>query len=142
MGTRGPVPKRSDQRRRQNKPAMPVVRAPSAARSRVRAPRADPDWHPIAKRLYNSLKLSGQSQFFEASDWATAVLAAEATSRLLTSDKLSAMLMAAIDGMWQRLLMTEADRRRLGVELEKPKEDTAAAAAVSDLDAYRSRLSG
>lgn len=139
MGTRGPVPQRSDQRRRANKPDMPVVSARGAARPRV--PAASKDWHPIAKRMYLSLKGSGQSAFFEASDWATAQLAAEATSRLLTAEKFSAMLLSAVDAIWSRLLMTEADRRRLRIELERPKEDADAKAAVSDLDDYRSRLS-
>jgi hypothetical protein len=119
---------------------MPMLTARAAARPRV--PAASKDWHPIAKRMYLSLKSSGQSAFFEASDWATAQLAAEATSRLLTAEKFSAMLLAAVDAIWARLLMTEADRRRLRVELERPKEDADAAAAVTALDEFRSRFSG
>jgi hypothetical protein len=142
MGTRGPVPARSDQRRRRNKPAVTVVTAAAGTPpQRPRIPRADPEWHPLAKDMYNSLRRSGQSAFFEPSDWQTARLAAEATSRLLLADKLSAMLMAAIDGMWQRLLMTEGDRRRLGIELEKPRADEDAEAAVSVLDDFRRRSS-
>jgi len=143
MGTRGPIGKRSDQRHGHRTAAEQsrTLKAPSgAAPKTARVPRADPAWHPIAKDMYNSLRRSGQAAFFEASDWATAKLAAEATSRLLKADHFSAMLMAAIDGMWQRLLMTEGDRRRLGIELEKPKADAAAEAAVSDLDEYRARL--
>lgn len=92
--------------------------------------------------MFDSLARSGQSAFFEASDWQSARLAAEATSRLLKAEKFSAMLLSAVDAMWARLLMTEADRRRLRIELERPKEDAEAKAAVSDLDDYRARLSG
>ena len=138
MGTRGPVPKRSDQRRRANKTEIPLATARGA---RPRIPSADRTWHPIARGMFESLKRSGQSEFFEASDWQAARLAAEATSRLLKAEKFSAMLLAAVDGMWARLLMTEADRRRLRIELERPKEDTAAAAAVADLDEFRHRFS-
>lgn len=141
MGTRGPVPKRSDQRRRANRPEIPIARAAATA-ARPRIPAADKTWHPIALQMYRSLRQSGQSAFFEASDWATAKLAAEATSRLLQSEKFSAMLLAAVDAMWSRLLMTEADRRRLRIELERPAVDEDEAAAVAYLDGARVRLSG
>lgn len=140
MGTRGPVPKRSSQRRRENKPEIPLRAGRAAARPRV--PAADRTWHPIARGMFESLQRSGQSEFFEASDWQSARLAAEATSRLLKAEKFSAMLLSAVDAMWARLLMTEADRRRLRIELERPAEDEDEAAAVADLDQYRGRLSG
>lgn len=139
MGTRGPAPKRSDQRRRANKPETPVTTA--AASREVKVPAASRDWHPLARDMYRSLAESGQSAFFEPSDWQSARLAAEATSRLLNSDRFSAVLLAAVDSMWSNLLMTEASRRRLRIELEKPKVDTAAVSAVADLDQFRKRLS-
>jgi hypothetical protein len=142
MGTRGPAPKRSTQRRRANKPETPITSAPSAAKPAMRRPSADRTWHPIARGMFESLAKSGQAAFFEPSDWQTARLAAEATHRLLTAEKFSAMLLSAVDAMWARLLMTEADRRRLRIELEKPKEDTDAAAAVTALDDFRNRISG
>ena len=141
MGTRGPVPQRSDQRRRANKPEIPVATAPAAAKAPMPAP--DAGWHQLARDMYESLAVSGQSAFFEPSDWQAARLAAEATSRLLKNrQRFSAVLLAAVNSMWSGLLMTEADRRRLRIELEKPKEDTAAAAAVSFLDDARKRFSG
>lgn len=139
MGTRGPAPKRTDQRRRANKPEIPVASAPASGKAEMPPP--DDGWHPLARDMYASLKDSGQSAFFEPSDWQAARLAAEATSRLLYSDRFSAVLLAAVNSMWSGLLMTEADRRRLRIELEKPKADTAAAAAVTDLDKFRKRLS-
>ena len=140
MGTRGPIGKRSDQRHGHRSAAerSRTTTAPSGGRPRI--PRADADWHPIARAMYNSLRWSGQSEFFEQSDWATATLAADTTSRLLKADKLSAMMLSAVDAMWARLLVTEADRRRLRVELEKPVADHDAAAAVTDLDRIRQRL--
>lgn len=140
MGVRGPIGKRSDQRlgHRSAEEQSATVRAPAGARTRV--PSADRTWHPIARGMFDSLKKSGQSVFFEPSDWQTARLAAEVTSQMLKAEKLSAMLLSAVDGIWSRLLMTEADRRRLKIELEKPKADIAAEAAVTDLDVFRSRL--
>jgi len=139
VGTRGPAPKRTDQRRRQNKPEIPVTTAAASAKAEMPAP--DDGWHPLARDMYASLAQSGQSAFFEPSDWQAARLAAEATSRLLKSDRFSAVLLAAVNSMWSGLLMTEADRRRLRIELEKPKEDKAAASAVTDLEQFRKRLS-
>lgn len=140
MGTRGPVPKRSDQRRRENKPEIALATA--AASRQARIPAASRDWHPLARDMYRSLKSSGQSAFFEPSDWQAARLAAEATSRMLKAERFSAVLLSAVDGMWSRLLMTEADRRRLRIELAKPKADDDAVAAVTALDGFRKRLSG
>lgn len=90
--------------------------------------------------MFESLAKSGQSSFFEPSDWQTARLAAEVTSQMLKSDKISAMLLAAVDTIWARLLMTEADRRRLKIELEKPDDGTADAeyqAKVTRMASYR-----
>lgn len=140
MGARGPIGKRSDQRlgHRSAEEQAATVKAPAGECARV--PSADRSWHPIARGMFESLAKSGQSHFYEASDWQTARLAAEVTSQMLQADKVSAMLLSAVDGMWSRLLMTEADRRRLKIELEKPKADTAAEAAVSYLDDARKRL--
>jgi len=142
MGTRGPIGKRSDKRHGHRTAAEQARTTKAAAGTRPRPPVADRSWHKIARGMFESLKRSGQAQFFEASDWQTARLAAEMTSRLLTAEKTSAMLLAAVDAMWARLLMTEADRRRLRIELERPAADADEEAAVADLDAFRARLTG
>lgn len=70
MGTRGPVPKRTESRQRRNVSDVDVKRADGA--EDVSQPSPDPDWHPIATRLWESLGRSGQSRFYEPSDWAVA----------------------------------------------------------------------
>lgn len=117
-GTRGPIPKRSDQRRRTNDTGD-VTKA--AAGKQARRPPVNGHWHPIAKRWYLALADSGQVVFFEPSDWAHAYFVAEAMSRLLTAKKFSAQLFAALDSSTTRLMVTEGDRRRLRVELEREK---------------------
>ncbi|WP_455908512.1 phage terminase small subunit [Streptomyces lydicus] len=52
---RGPVPKRSDQRRRHNEPAGPALVKTEAGKAPT-IPRASGGWHPIAKRWFQSLK--------------------------------------------------------------------------------------
>lgn len=140
MGTRGPVPKRSDQRRRMNKPEIPVSTAPAG---KVERNPADPEWHPIAHSWYESLAESGQSAFYQRSDWETARYVAEAMSRNLVASRFSAQLFAAVMSATTSLLATEGDRRRLRIELER---ETAVSEGsdevVVDLDAARRRLAG
>lgn len=141
MGARGPVPKRSDQRRRANKPEVPIATAAGAAK--VPVPVADEAWHPIARDYFEALRGSGQSAFYEPSDWAHAFLLCEAMSRMLSASRFSAQLFAAVDSASTRLMVTEGDRRRLRVELAREAaadpDEEAAAATVTDL---RSRLGG
>lgn len=141
MGSRGPVPKRSDQRRRRNKSGE-TERVESAGR----AVQPDPDggWHPVAVRWFESLGESGQAIFYEASDWATAYLLAESISRELGSGEApsGASLSAWLKGM-SSLLVTEGDRRRMRLELEAtPEVDPAEEDAVARLDDHRKRRSG
>ena len=83
MGAHGPIPKRSEQRRRRNNPPLPIEHTPGA--ESVTIPPADEAWHPIAARWYETLEQSGQSAHYDApSDWMTAYLIAESMSRDLS----------------------------------------------------------
>ena len=155
MGERGPVPKRESQRRRTNKPERPTVHA--ATSSSVTVPDADPNWHPVALRWFESLAQSGQSAFYTASDWATAFVVAESMSRELKPQPLvvgrgedatvemvsmppkGASLAAWLKAM-SSLMVTEGDRRRAGLELDRAVGGEEATGDVSELDEYRQRL--
>lgn len=140
-GKGGPVPKRSDQRRRRNKPDVEVAQAPGAAN--VSVPHPEPDWHPIARDWFVSLAESGQARFYEPSDWQTARYVSEAMSRNLSGEKFSAVLFASVMSGMSSLLTTEGDRRRLRLELERAAAvDADEDAAVAKLDEYRARFSG
>ena len=137
-GTRGPVPNRSDQRRRTNKPEVPIVSAPAPSLAAAQ-PEADGSWHRLAADWYSALGRSGQAQFFEASDWAQAQVWAHLLSVELFKDKPSAMMIAAWASGAAELLTTEGARRRMRIELERampsdPGEDHADA-TVTDLTA-------
>jgi len=151
----GPVPKRSDQRRRRNAPQTPVDTA--EASTEVTIPDADEAWHPVALQWYLSLGDSGQSVFYEPSDWAVAFLIAESISRDLQPQFVGiteqgevvreripmkgASLSAYLRAMTV-LLATEGDRRRARLELQRASEtDADEDAAVAALDDYRRRLS-
>lgn len=152
----GPPPKRSDQRRRQNKPTAPINTALGAPK--VPIPPADTKWHPVAKRWYQSLRKSGQAAFYEPSDWATAYVIAESMSRELKpqplvvgSGKEAHMEMVAMPpkgaslAAWLKamssLMATEGDRRRLHLELQRPAEPgEGEVAGVTELATYRRQL--
>lgn len=134
MGTRGPVPKREDVRRRRNKDEAGPVTKGFGARS-VPVPEVNPNWHPIAQDWFKSLQESGQSYWYEPSDWATAVYVAEAMSRNLKGGKFSAVLFSAVMSAMTELLTTEGARRRARMELER--EESADDATVTAIDEYR-----
>lgn len=155
-GRGGPVPKRSDQRHghRAKADAEGIDRAPGA--EHVGVPAADGAWHSIARLWYESLALSGQAFFYEPSDWATAFLIAESISRDLkpqfvgiseatgepiieTIPMRGASLAAYLKAM-TALLVTEGDRRRARLELERTQGGTEEAPDVSWIDDARARL--
>lgn len=152
MGVRGPIPKPAEARRRTNAPAIPVKKAArGAAKPKAKkaaateeavpekwAPSAaDPSWHAIARNWYDSLALSGQSEFYEPSDWNTAFLLADSISRDLNPQFVGftekgdvimepiplkgSSLAAYLKGMGN-LLVTEGDRRRMSVDLVRGKQ--------------------
>jgi hypothetical protein len=85
-------------------------------------PAADPLWHPIAVGWFEALARSGQSSFYQDSDWAVAVYVAEAMSRNLGDGKFSAMLFQSVMSAMTDLLTTEGSRRRARLELERGVE--------------------
>lgn len=139
MGTRGPVPKRSEERHRRNAPEQPITRAAGA--TEVSIPEADPKWHPIATQLWESLKTSGQSRFYEPSDWALAYSLMEDLSRYKKSAKRSGQMLTAIMSGLSDLLVSEGDRRRVGIELSRPEtEHKKQSEGVAEMNEWRKRL--
>lgn len=113
----------------------------------VNRPEPDPEWHDIAKMMYDSLLDSGQSDFFQSSDWAMAYHICEELSLYKQSGywsdktgewvpKRNGQILAAINAAFTELLATEGARRRMRIELSEPekKEDDA---AVAIMDSYR-----
>lgn len=113
------------------------------------APPADPNWHPYARSWYNSLRMSGQAIWYEASDWATAMICAEQISREL-SDKIVAVDPRTGDAHWGQgpvpgqslnailkmmaaLVTTEGERRRARIELTRDDSEREQAAQILHL---------
>lgn len=142
MGQRGPVPKRSSERRRRNADSKPDVVTLKGV-GRVEAKPADEKWHEIARDWYESLAQSGQALFYEPSDWAAArFVASELSVYCRTPAKLrSAVKFASLWTSMSDLLTTEGERRRVRLEIERDPVQQEDAVVVAIEDA-RKRLSG
>ena len=102
-------------------------------------PTADKGWHPKARSWYNSLKLSGQTEFWEPSDWATAVAAADAYNVFLRTH--NASILAQFVRLSERLGATLSDRKKSRIELAEPViEDEDEAAADAAVQGWQGRL--
>lgn len=104
----------------------------------------DENWHPIALEFWDSLKRSGQALYWEPSDWMVAKLMCESISRDLKPQVVG--IMQPSEGMpgevireriplkgaslgaylkaFGQLMLTEGERRRLALELERARENT------------------
>lgn len=136
----GPVPNRSEDlaRPRERKGgSQPSVTA-GELRS-VTIPHKAQDWHPIAVKMWEGLKTSGQADFFQNSDWAFAYSLMDDLSYYKKSGKRSGQMLQSIYSALERLLVTEADRRRVRIELSAPEEDEASAAVLAIAE-YRADL--
>jgi hypothetical protein len=125
--------------------------------AKVVAPPVNESWNPIAKMIYESLPESGQSIFFEPSDWAAAYLLCESISRDLEEQVVGttesgqvikdyipmkgASLAAYLKGLGE-LGMTEGARRRLSIELTRADNRPAAELpdGVVDINSAREGL--
>ena len=135
----GRTPKRSSQRAgHRTKAEQPDT---VNVRGRVPIPAADSTWHPQAAKWYRSLRRSGQSRYFEPSDWQYARILAHMLSVQLTSPRPSAQMMKALFAAMESLGTTESSRRRMRIEVERQREggttDEVEAAEVAILAQYR-----
>ena len=135
----GPMPKRDADRVRRNKPDVPTR---IGAAMPTDPPAEDRKWHVVAKRLYRSIKHSGQSKFWQQTDWEYARLTMDQLSKMLDSagDKpLRATQLTEINSMLGQLMFTEPERRRARIELQHASEagDNDTDATVTDINAAR-----
>ena len=107
-----PTPKRSDQRTRNNSPA---ARKAVAAGKPKRIPSADKNWPPRVKEFYRACLASGQTEFWEPSDYALLRVACDVLAD--AAGTASATMYAQFIRLTSDLLLTETARRKAYVEL-------------------------
>lgn len=161
MGSRGPVGKRSDRKLGHTSKASreSVTKAPTAPV--VVIPTPVDDWHQAARIVWESLATSGQSAFYTGSDWAAAWVLCESISREMSPQPMvvgrgehsfvemvtlppKGASLSAWRATMASLLMTEGDRRRVALELDRgasPSPDQGPA-PVTDIRSWKAGLSG
>jgi hypothetical protein len=135
----GPIPKREAERTRRNKEPEGSVSLAKGNAYPVTIPPADETWAPRAKSWYESLATSGMKEFMQNSDYEYARILCDALTDYYKRP--SAMMLASILSGMTSLGTTEGDRRRMRIELEKPKPvlESASITAIGD---YKSKLAG
>jgi hypothetical protein len=86
-----------------------------ARRKGIPIPQPNENWDPAVQSWFRALALSGQSEFYEASDWATAVAAAQAYNIFLKT--YNASVFGSFVRLSERLGVTVVDRKRSRIEL-------------------------
>jgi len=126
VGTRGPAPARSGDHSRArdaNRPSRNQGDLTTGVHLEATIPDADPDWGKVASTIWESFHNSGQVEFWQETDWALAYWVCVQVDR---HDKAplargAAQNMTTILQAMTSLMMTEAERRRARIELERPK---------------------
>ena len=136
MGTRGPVPKRSEDRKRSNAPEVEVKRGRSGMTESFKRPKANPDWSYAARRLWDDAKRSGHSRFYEPSDWTMAYILCNVLTAFEETGYSNGQMLASINAMSTELLLTEGARRRAGIELVRDDENSEDLAVIEDMEQW------
>lgn len=148
MGARGPVPKRDEERVRRNIPEDPTVtvKMPGA----VTVPDLGDvshlgETHPIVVEMYDSMRESASVKYFEPTDWQFARLTLYTLNQELISAQhngrpVGAMKLTAINQMLSALLLTEGDRRRARLEIERAPSGDSGGKVLDVTDMLRQRL--
>lgn len=111
----GPVPKRSDQRRRRNAPAFGLDKVEGAA---AVIPELDQDVHALAEDWYLSLAAGAEAAFYTPAIWQRARIVAVMLSKVLESGRPSSQMYAALQADMKSLLVDAGELRRLGIEVQ------------------------
>ena len=116
QGFSGPIPNRSDERVRRNKDGTEIETV-TAFGYVEKPPLGIPNAHPLVTSAYESL------------------------NEMLWQNRLSAQLLMAVNTMLANLMMTEGDRRRLRIEIQRKENNPGAQGSVTSIeDVYRERL--
>ena len=140
MGSRGPIPKREAERMGHSKPEPPLDKVDAVGK--VKPPTCPAGLHAEARGWYQSLAPSGQSQFYELSDWRRARVLAIILDQMLQAPSVSAALFAAWCSAESELGTTEGARRRMGIEIKRRAALKSVPAGPTVMDEYRDALGG
>lgn len=147
----GPVPNRSGNLSRERDAHRGGKEITKGVMRPVDIPEAPSTWDPVAQMVWESMRASGISDFYQQTDWAYAYVVLSELSAYRTpgfnketgedypTHRPSGNMFAAIMSAMTSLGLAEGDRRRMRIELENPPTDQAVVAVVA-IDKYRNRL--
>lgn len=105
----------------------------------VKIPATPKDWHPIAKRLFNSAKTSGQRDFYQNSDWAMLYSLCDDLSRYKHEEDRAARMNARRDEWYE---LTEDERIERGLNPDVPPPHGGKGGSAMKLTATLNALTG
>lgn len=133
--TRGPIPKRSDERTRRNKQGEDGIAIKKGEATDTFWPEPDEDWQEAIKDLYHGARQSGMSAYYQQSDIQWIWLACQEFNDYRQSTRRSAVhLQAALSMFSEGLGLTEGARRRIKIELDKPSDEEVVTTAEKVVD--------
>jgi hypothetical protein len=135
VGSRGPVPKRSDQRHgHRSKAEKARIDKVSGAAGTI--PALGFDAHPIVGDWYAALADGPEARFYSPALWQRARVVAKMLSGVLEAGRPSSQMYAALQQDMKSLLVDAGELRRLGIEVQAAEEPTPSGDNVID---YRAR---
>lgn len=135
----GPPPKRSDQRVRRNKDVIDIDKVPM--HGEVEAPELGlENPHSIIEDFWASLPESGQTQYWEPSDWQFARVTLHFLNGQIKSSRPSGQILATVNSMLTDMLVSEGARRRVRMEIERQNQQEATVTELKVSDRFRERF--
>lgn len=105
----------------------------------TRRPLPDPQWHPIATGIYDSVQTSGEVSWYQDSDWWMLYNLCEELSDYKKQDRRNGQILSSILSALDNLLLTEAARRKARIELQRPPEPKPDLSVVA-INTYQSKM--
>jgi hypothetical protein len=101
--------------------------------------------HPLIVEMYESIRQSAAVKYYEPTDWQFArmtlyMLNQELIAAQHNGKPVGAMKLTAINQMLSALLLTEGDRRRARLEIERAQSDSSSGKVLDVTDMLRQRL--
>jgi hypothetical protein len=139
----GPPPKPASQRRRHSKPKSYGAAEPTAIGAAPEQPaELGFERHSLIADLWSALVESGESKFYSAADWQRVRLELWYGNQLVSSVRTpGAQAWATFQSGLQALLVSPAEKRRLGIEARPPVGEADEDAVVLMLAKYKAELS-
>lgn len=124
MGQRGPMPKRSSERTRNNKAGEDGIELKKGIALEWSWVKADKEWPAFIRDYYNSFQHTGMSAYYQQTDIQQLYMACHILAEQFKTARPSAIMVGEAFKLLDGLGATEGERRRMKIELDKPKEET------------------